>query len=84
MERPKASYLEWFKELVSNYKLLALLFASLFGYSGINLYKDVQPLVAADVAEVIESHAVVQNDIAEAIKKHIEKDHIPDHAVLHQ
>jgi len=41
-DRPKASYLDWFKELIANYKLLAMLIVAMGGYSGLNLWKDVE------------------------------------------
>lgn len=41
-DRPKASYLDWFKELIANYKLIAMLIVALGGYSGLNLWKDVE------------------------------------------
>jgi len=46
-DRPKASYLDWFKELIANYKLIAMLIVALTGYSGVNLWQDVERYRAA-------------------------------------
>ena len=39
-DRPKESYLAWFREILANYKIIAMIIVLLGGYSATNLYDD--------------------------------------------
>ena len=60
-DRPKASYLDWFKELIANYKLIAMLIVTLGGYSGFNLWKDVDKALNKPDEEVVETPNGIQS-----------------------
>ncbi len=99
-DRPKASYLDWFKELIANYKLIAMLIVALGGYSGLNLWKDVEsyravpdpvaekpdekPVEKSSVNYAPVNHSHPKQSVDAAIRAHIARDHIEDHADLHQ
>lgn len=134
VDRPKASYLDWFKELIANYKLIAMLIVALGGYSGVNLWQDVEryratpePVIEkpeqkpddnhsgfslighshppdghSEAIKALEKALNAQKNTNEysplghthpekafgafekALNAHIERDHIPGHAELHQ
>ncbi len=96
-DRPKESYLAWFREILANYKIIAMIVVLLGGYSGVNLWEDYgkafnapkkalnaqeNPIEYSPLGHAHESEGI--GAFANALNDHIKNDHIPDHADLHQ